>query len=315
MGVVHVSSNASHLVTNLTLDNQAGSSKDVTPKHPMAKDLPSQPLPPLNTAATGSTVPASPTQSPSDTVPVPVPHQQQHPIPIPANHMEEIKTSTRSRMQCMVLTLNGMPSNDENIQMAHNAILQAMQIFPHQAITISPERRRSSVHSQKSLTPSALHSNMSHMLSCNTNTILSLIFMTHHWKSRTSYKWCLCSSQTSNILDGNLQSIVVLEHEVLVSVVMEVLWTKGFYEDIDFKDPEALNSIIALGGTIIWSAIKEYETGMFKHVDFSTAKSKDIYHNILTHIHNKIDPYPKLTAHFKALKTRMSVCRKERLGL
>jgi hypothetical protein len=107
----------------------------------------------------------------------------------------------------------------------------------------------------------------------------------------------------------------VLEHEALVSVVMEVLWTNSFYQDIDFEDPEALNSVITLGGAVVCSAIKEYETGVFKCVDFSTAKSKDIYHSILTHIHDKIYPYPELAAHFKALKTRMSECRKERLGL
>jgi hypothetical protein len=107
----------------------------------------------------------------------------------------------------------------------------------------------------------------------------------------------------------------VLEHEALVSVVMEVLWTNSFYQDIDFEDPEALNGVIALGSAAVCSAIKEYKTGMFKRVDFSIAKSKDIYHSILTHIHNEIYPYPELTAHFKALKTRMSEHGKERLGL
>ncbi|KAG0701705.1 hypothetical protein DFH29DRAFT_875724 [Suillus ampliporus] len=121
--------------------NQAGSSKDVTLKCPTAKDLPSQPLPPLNTSAISSTVPASPTQSHNHATldMVLVPHQQQHPVPVPANHVEDIHARARSKMRRTVLMSNGMPSNDKNIQMACDVISQAMQIFPQTNI-ISPGR-------------------------------------------------------------------------------------------------------------------------------------------------------------------------------
>lgn len=96
---------------------------------------------------------------------------------------------------------------------------------------------------------------------------------------------------------------------------MEVLWTNRFYKDIDFEDPQALDRVITLGGAALCSAIKEYETGVLKCIDFSTAKSGDSYHSICTYISSKIYSRPELAAHFKTLKTRMRERGEERLGL
>jgi len=119
----------------------------------------------------------------------------------------------------------------------------------------------------------------------------------------------------NQILDGILQSAPVLEHEGLISLVIEILWTHGFYKDIDFDDPKALDSVIALAGAALCSALMEYKTGVYKRVEFSAAKSGDTYRSILTYISDKIYPRAELAARFKALKARMKERGEASLGL
>ncbi|KAG2142500.1 hypothetical protein BD769DRAFT_1383344 [Suillus cothurnatus] len=116
-------------------------------------------------------------------------------------------------------------------------------------------------------------------------------------------------------LNGILQSVAVLEHEGLVSLVIKILWAHGFYKDIDFDDPTALDGVIALAGAALCSALMEYKTGIYKCVEFSTAKSGDTYRSILTYISNKIYPRAELAARFKALKAKIKERGEARLGL
>ncbi|KAG1740220.1 uncharacterized protein EDB91DRAFT_1248547 [Suillus paluster] len=61
----------------------------------------------------------------------------------------------------------------------------------------------------------------------------------------TTHLQCLFTSENM-MLDGVLQSVPVLEHDGLVSLVIKILWTHGFYKDIDFDDLNALDGVIAL---------------------------------------------------------------------
>jgi hypothetical protein len=99
----------------------------------------------------------------------------------------------------------------------------------------------------------------------------------------------------------------MLEHKGLVSLIIEILWAHGFYKDIDFDDPTALDGVITLAGAALCSALMEYKTGIYKHVEFSTAKSGDTYWSILTYILNKIYPHAELAVHFKALKAEITI--------
>ncbi|KAG2035536.1 hypothetical protein BDR03DRAFT_983549 [Suillus americanus] len=95
-------------------------------------------------------------------------------------------------------------------------------------------------------------------------------------------------------LDGILQSVTVLEHDRLVSLVIEILWAHGFYKDIKFDDPTVLDGVIALAGAVLCSALLEYKAGTYKRVEFSTAKLGDTYQSILIYISNKIYPRAEL---------------------
>ncbi|KAG0695788.1 hypothetical protein DFH29DRAFT_1005153 [Suillus ampliporus] len=218
-----------------------------------------------------------------------------------------------------------MPSNDENIQMACDAILQV--IASH--ADLPPDkyylpREETFISSLTKITNTI----------CATFKHVPLVIMQDKYNleldvcdasSEIMHKLQMVPTLISHLqclfkieqltLDGTLQPVAVLKHEVLVSVVMEVLWTNGFYKDIDLEDPEVLNGVIALGSTALCSVIKEYETGVFKCIDFSTAKSGDTYCSIRTYISSEIYPHPELAAHFKTLKTRMREHREERLGL
>lgn len=107
----------------------------------------------------------------------------------------------------------------------------------------------------------------------------------------------------------------MLEHDGLVFLVMEVLWVNGFYKDIDLEDLQSLDGVIALAGAAICSSIQEYSTGVYKRIEFSTAKSGDTYRHIRAYISNKIYPQAELAAHFNLFKVQMKARGEERLGL
>ncbi|KAG2040849.1 hypothetical protein BDR03DRAFT_1007631 [Suillus americanus] len=74
----------------------------------------------------------------------------------------------------------------------------------------------------------------------------------------TTHLQCLFTS--ANItLDGILQSVAMLQHDGLVSLVIEILWAHGFYKDINFDDPTALDGVIALAGAALCSTLLEYK--------------------------------------------------------
>jgi len=95
---------------------------------------------------------------------------------------------------------------------------------------------------------------------------------------------------------------------------MEILWVNGFYKDVDFEDLQSLDGVIALAGTAICSAILEYETGIYKRVEFSTAKSGGTYRKIRTYIADSIYTRIELTARYNLLKVKIRERGEERLG-
>jgi hypothetical protein len=119
----------------------------------------------------------------------------------------------------------------------------------------------------------------------------------------------------NQVLDGILQSVPVLEHDGLVSLVIEIVWTHGFYKDINFDDPKALDGVIALAGAALCSALLEYKTGVYKRIEFSTAKAGDTYKSILTYMSDKIYSRAELAVRFEALKARIKERGEARLGL
>jgi len=96
---------------------------------------------------------------------------------------------------------------------------------------------------------------------------------------------------------------------------MEILWANGFYKDINLDDLQSLDGVIALAGAAICSAIQEYETGVYKRVKFSVAKSGDTYHSIRRYISDKISPNTELATRLSSLKIKMKERGEERLGL
>jgi hypothetical protein len=96
---------------------------------------------------------------------------------------------------------------------------------------------------------------------------------------------------------------------------MEILWVNGFYKDIDFEDLQSLDGVIALAGAAICSAIQEYETGIYKRIEFSTAKSRGTYRDIRTYISDKIYTRVELTARYNLLKVKIRERGEARLGL
>jgi hypothetical protein len=114
------------------------------------------------------------------------------------------------------------------------------------------------------------------------------------------------------------QPVALLEHDRLIYyLVMEILWVNGFYKDIDFEDLQSLDGVIALAqaGAAICSAIQEYETGIYKRIEFSTAKSRGTYRDIRTYISDKIYTCIELTVHYNLLKVKIREHGEARLGL
>ena len=93
------------------------------------------------------------------------------------------------------------------------------------------------------------------------------------------------------------------------------MWVSGFYKDIDFEDLQSLDGVIALAGAAICSAIQEYETGIHKRIEFSTAKSRGTYRDIWTYISDKIYTHVELAARYNLLKVKIRERGEARLGL
>ncbi|KAG1719358.1 hypothetical protein EDB19DRAFT_1836817 [Suillus lakei] len=217
----------------------AGSSTDVAQRCPTAKDLPPRPHPQPHP-------PPPQAHNNSGSVPHPGPPQQEAldnpqanpPIPVPAEQVEEVHTSARLKMRRGVLSENGMPTNDNNLVMAH-----------------------------------------SHKYELGLNIWDTLSEVAHKLQivpALTTHLQCLFTSEDM-ALDGILQSVPMLKHDGLVSLVIEIMWTHRFYKDINFDDPKALDGVIALAGAALCSALLEYKTGVYKHIEFSTAKARDTY--------------------------------------
>ncbi|KAG0699893.1 hypothetical protein DFH29DRAFT_1001548 [Suillus ampliporus] len=130
----------------------------------------------------------------------------------------------------------------------------------------------------------------------------------------TTHLQCLFKMQEM-MIGGVLQNVPVLEHAGLIHVVMDVLWVNGFYKDIDFQDPQSLDGVIALVGAAICLAIQEYEMGVWKRIDFSTAKSKSTYTSIKTYMMQTIYSCVELTERFHLIKVNMKNRGVSRTGI
>ncbi|KIK33530.1 hypothetical protein CY34DRAFT_110608 [Suillus luteus UH-Slu-Lm8-n1] len=306
-----------------------GSSKEVAQKRPTAKDLPPRPLPPLNVsvASVQQGTPPQPLHSHNDGSRLEPPQQEAQlpPQAVPAERVEEVCVLARSRMRRQVLSVNGMPSNDENIAMARTALADAIAHTPNMpagqhylpdadTFITSLTKITGTV---RTVVKSAAHAIISHKYNLELDIWDASSEVAHKLRvvpALTTHLQCLFTT-VNMILDGILQSVAVLEHEGLVSLVIKILWTHGFYKDLDFNDPTALDGVIALAGAALCSALMEYKTGVYKRVEFSTVKSKDTYQNVTTYISDKIYPRVELAARFGALKDKMKERGEVRLGL
>lgn len=52
-------------------------------------------------------------------------------------------------------------------------------------------------------------------------------------------------------VDGVLQSVPMLAHEGLISLIIKILWTHGFHKDINFDDLAVLDGVITLAGAVL----------------------------------------------------------------
>lgn len=315
----------------------AGSSKQIAQKRPTAKDLPPRPLPPSNVSVTSAHQCAPPhPHPPAQALPHSHPPAQSHddggsdrqagpPIPVPAEHIDDVCASARSRMRRAVLSVNGMPTNDNNIAMARAALAEAIaniQDVPPGQYYLPDEK--SFISSLTKITgtirttmKSAARVVAHHKYDLGLDIWDTLSEVAHKLRivpSLLTHLQCLFISKNI-MLDGTLQSVAVLEHDALISLVIDILWIHGFYKDIDFDDPKALDGVIALAGAALCSALMEYKTGVYKRVQFSTAKSEATYRSILTYISDKIYPRAELAARFKALKAKIKERGESRLGL
>ncbi|KAG1831969.1 hypothetical protein DFJ58DRAFT_848097 [Suillus subalutaceus] len=257
-----------------------------------------RPLPPLNVSVASAQqgTPPQPLHSHDNgsagsRLELPQQEVQLPPQPVPAERVEE------------VLSVNGMPSNDENIAMARTALADAIGTLPTclQASTISQTRYICHVtHKNHWDCPNRGEVAARHH---PTQVQSRTAYGTRRQRLRTNCGSCLPSRHTCssvhNCEDASLSRSC----------------GHGFYKDLDFNDPTALDGVIALAGAALCSALMEYKTGVYKRVEFSTAKSKDTYQNVTAYISDKIYPRVELTARFKALKDKMKERGEVRLGL
>ncbi|KAG1889917.1 hypothetical protein F4604DRAFT_1673438 [Suillus subluteus] len=274
-----------------------GSSKQIAQKRPMVKDLPPRPLPPLNVSITSAHQctpphPHLPAQAllhphpPAQALPHPHPPAQALPHPhLPAQTLPHPHPPAQSHDNGGSDRQAGppIPVPPEHIDDVCASVRSGMQ---HAVLLDSTY----GIHRRKLLT--------------NCRSVPSLL----------THLQCLFISKNI-MLDGTLQSIAVLEHDALISLVIDILWIHGFYKDIDFDDPKALDGVITLAGAALYSALMEYKTGVYKRVEFSTAKAEATYRSILTYISDKIYPRAELAARFKALKAKIKERGESRLGL
>ncbi|KAG1785754.1 uncharacterized protein HD556DRAFT_1450406 [Suillus plorans] len=331
----------------------AGADKNVAPKRPTARDLPPILLPPLDITVpgpqqptpahphndSGSSGPQQPTlphshpiqssnatHSHNDTGSLDaVPPQQQEPMPVPADLVNEISNSARSKMRRSVLSDNGMPTNEENIAMARAALSNAIATHA----TIPPGRYYLPDEDKFITSLTKITNTLRNVFKNTARTVVLSAYdleldiwdtsceITHKRNivpMLTTHLQCLFKMQEMTI-GGVLKNVPVLEHTGLIRVVMDILWVNGFYKDLDLQDLQSLDGAIALAGAAICSAIQEYEMGVWKRIDFSTAKSKSTYTSIKTYMTETIYTCVELTERFHWIKVNMKNRGVSRTGI
>ncbi|KAG1876686.1 hypothetical protein DFJ58DRAFT_721148 [Suillus subalutaceus] len=293
------------------------SSKKLRRNAPTAKDLPPHPLPPLNVSVASAQqgTPPQPLHSHDNgsaesRLELPQQEVQLPPQPVPAERVEEVCATARSRMRRQVLSVNGMPSNDENIAMARTALADAIAHTPN-------------MPAGQHYLPDADTFVMS--LTKITGTVRTVVKSAVRAIIQPQYNlelgiWDASSEVAHKLrvvpaLTTHLQCLFTTVKMVLDASLSRSCGPTGFYKDLDFNDPTALDGVIALAGAALCSALMEYKTGVYKRVEFSTAKSKDTYQNVTAYISDKIYPRVELAARFKALKDKMKERGEVRLGL
>ncbi|KAG1862926.1 hypothetical protein C8R48DRAFT_773663 [Suillus tomentosus] len=308
---------------------------NVAPKHPTARDLPRMTLPPLDITVPGPQQPTPahplPTQSRDATHPrndsgssgpqqPTLPHS--HPIQShnDTGSSDAVPPPAARAYARACRPDNGVPTNEENIAMARAALSDT--IATH--VTIPPGRYYLPDEDKFIISLTKITNTLR---TARTVVLFAYDLELDIWDTSceithkqnivpmlTTHSQCLFKMQEM-MIGGVLKNVPVLEHTALIHVVMDILWVNGFYKDLDLQDLQALDGVIALTGAAICSAIQEYEMGVWKRINFSTAKSKSTYTSIKTYMTETIYTCIELTARFHCIKVNMKNRGVSRTGI
>ena len=101
----------------------------------------------------------------------------------------------------------------------------------------------------------------------------------------------------------NYDDILIPDHPVLVSIVLQTIFHSHGGKLQDFVDFSNMDIIFALAGTAVYCALKEYETGRYAQLEFGGEMSS-IFDTCLEKI-KEIRGNPELCSLLDAVQTRV----------
>jgi hypothetical protein len=93
------------------------------------------------------------------------------------------------------------------------------------------------------------------------------------------YVLCTCLICLIHTFHPSRATAIFFEHPALVSVLLNTVWLGGLHHLLD-NTIDVFACLISLTGSAIYSALLEHAHGKYEQIDFSPAKTEEVYQNL-----------------------------------